>query len=360
MDNIDYTFKFSTELVVVTLSLFIIGINFAGAKSLDAFNSSLFSKLLSYHPQRNIALYNTSTAVKTVVSHDSNTLSANPIKVVLASQNFDSTSADGNSTDTLVANNTIEKQDPASVDQMIADQIKVYDTVPGDTMASIAAKYGISVDTIKWANNLSSDQIKPGWNLVILPVSGVLHKVTANDTLPDIAKKFHADINQIISYNGLEDDSDTQDGQLLIIPGGSIPAPVVAAAPRVVRNVVRGKIVYEPVPDDITDYSGGSDHTFPYGQCTYYASKLRGGVPWGGNAKDWLRNAAAYGAIIGQTPKVGAIVVTTENRRYGHVAIVKAVESGRFLITEMNYKGRGIIDERWLDNDSGVIRGFIY
>lgn len=360
MDNIDYTFKFSTELVVVTLSLLIIGVNFAGAKSLDAFDSSLFSKLLSYHPERNIALYNTTTAVKTVVSHDSNVFTSSPIKTVLASQSFDPSAPDTTSTDTLISNNTIVKQDPDSVDKMIADQIKVYDTVPGDTLASIAAKFGISTNTIKWANNLSSDQIKPGWNLVILPVSGVLHKVTANDTLPDIAKKFHADINQIISYNGLEDDSDSQDGQLLIIPGGSIPAPVVPKPTKVVKNIVRGKIVFEPVPDDITDYSGGTDHVFPWGQCTWYASKLRGGVPWGGNAKAWLTNAAAYGAKIGSTPKVGAIVVTTENRRYGHVAIVKAVEAGRFLITEMNYKGRGIIDDRWIDNDSGVIRGFIY
>lgn len=360
MDRIDYTFKFSTELVVVGLSLFIIGVNFAGAKALNSFNGSLFSKLLSYHQDRNPLLYTKTTSVKTVVAED-NGSPINPIKVALASDNFNSDTTDTTTGDPIIDNNTIVRQNPVTVDKLIADQIKVYQTQQGDTLQSISAKYGISVDTIKWANNLNSDTIKPGWDLVILPVSGVVHTVTNNDTLPDIAKKYNVDINQIISFNGLADDSDTQPGQLLIIPGGTItPPPTPKPQPqKVIKDVVKGKVVYEPIPSGVQDF-GGSDHIFPYGQCTYWASKLRGGVPWGGNANQWLANARAYGAKEGNAPMVGAIVVTSESRRYGHVAIVKQVDAGRFLVSEMNYKGRGVVDERWIDSSSSVIRGFIY
>lgn len=360
MDRIDYTFKFSTELVVVTLSLLVIGVNAAGASTLSSFNSNMFGRLLTYHPKQNIGLYNKTTTVNTVIAQGNGFISSASAKIVLAAENFQGSAVGANAENSAISDSRIVKPNPADIEALIADQIKVYDTQPGDTLSSIAERFGISTNTIIWANNLPNSNIKPGWNLVILPTNGVLRKVTNNDTLGDIAKKFKADVGRIISYNGLEDESDIEPGQLLIIPDGSVaPSPVVAAKPSI-KHVVGGKVVYEPVSSDITDFSSLPDHIFPWGQCTWYASKLRGGVPWGGNAKNWMTNAKAYGAKIGQTPVVGAIVQTTENRRYGHVAIVKQVNGNSFLITEMNYTGLGRISERWLELGNPVIRGFIY
>lgn len=360
MDRIDYTFKFSTELVVVTLSLLVIGVNAAGASTLSSFNSNMFGRLLAYHPKQNIGLYNKTTTVNTVIAQGNGFISSASAKIVLAAENFQGSAVGASAENSAISDTRIVKPSPADIEALIADQIKVYDTQPGDTLASIATKFGISTNTIIWANNLPNSNIKPGWNLVILPTNGVLRKVTNNDTLGDIAKKFKADVGRIISYNGLEDESDIEPGQLLIIPDGSVaPSPIIAAKPSI-KYVVGDKVVYEPVSSDITDFSNLPDHIFPWGQCTWYASKLRGGVPWGGNAKNWMTNAKAYGAKIGQTPVVGAIVQTTENRRYGHVAIVKKVEGSRFFITEMNYTGLGRISERWLELGNPVIQGFIY
>lgn len=75
-------------------------------------------------------------------------------------------------------------------------RITQYIVQPGDTLSSIAAKYSsedrvITVDTIMWANNLTSNStLKPGMKLDIPPVSGVLHTVKKGDTLESIAKEY--------------------------------------------------------------------------------------------------------------------------------------------------------------------------
>lgn len=365
MERLDYAFKFSTELVVITFSLIIIGINAAGADNLEGFNKNLISKFLTYHPKMNLALYSKTTTIKTVVDNQQSTfIPSASAHITLASETLDNKPATllaAVEDVSLITNNTIEKENLDSVRGLIAEQIKVYDTVSGDTLQSIANKFGISTDTLIWANNLPNNTIKPGWNLVILPTSGVLHKVTNNDTLPDIAKKYSANIEQIISYNNLADDSDIDPGDLLIIPGGIVPTPIKPKP--AVKHLVNNKIVYEPSPGGIEDL-GNKGHIFPWGQCTYWVAKKfqeKGGyIPWGGNAKNWLANSKAYGAASGMEPVVGAIAVTNENKRYGHVAYVIAVDGDRFKITEMNYKGKGIITERWLNINASVFLGFIY
>lgn len=365
MDRLDYTFKFSTELVVVTLSLIVIGFNSFGSAHLASANN-LFTRLLAYHPEQNPNLYAKTTTIRTVIAQDRSVIIPSAsAQVVLASTDVQTTQPANldNQSDSIINNNTIQKENPDSVKKMIADQIKVYDTVSGDTLQSVAKKYNISTQTIVWANNLPNDNLKPGWNLVILPTSGVLHKVTNNDTLGDIAKKYHADINQIISYNGLQDENDINPGDLLIIPGGTVATPAPAAPKKAaVKHVLAGgKVVYEPA-QSVEDYSGGTDHIFPWGQCTYYASLKRGGVPWGGNAKNWLSNARAYGASTGNVPVVGAVVVFSGSgySRYGHVAYVESVNGSEFTISEMNYGGVGKITYRTLTIGEGGIKGFIY
>lgn len=360
MDKVDYTFKFSTELLVSALCLFLIALNTSGSLTLKRFNnSSLFSRELSYHPKMNTSLSNKSMSVETIVEHGQGGIIAQAsAKIVLAAEEADTDPQQPPqpSEQTAISGNTIAKSNPSNVRALILDQIKVYDTQNGDTIQGIAAKFGINSNTIVWANNLPSRKIKPGWNLLILPLNGVLHTVTDNDTLPDIAKKFKADESRIISYNNLADENDINPGDILIIPDGSVPAPP-KPKPAVKRSI-KGKVFYEDAPESIQELKG-RPHRFPKGQCTYYVAQRRQ-VTWGGNAKMWLANASALGAQTGKTPVRGAIVVTTDNRRYGHVAIVEKVEGDSFLISEMNYKGRGVITNRWLNAADSTVRGFIY
>ena len=367
MDRIDYTFKFSTELIVAALSLIMVVISATSGNTglANADTKNLFERELSYRPATNEQLYNKNTSIRTVVTAGNGLIASASAQVVLASDQFTDPQSDpaGKTQDSIISNNAIVADDVDNIRGAIANQIQSYPVQSGDTLAGLAQKFGISINTIVWANNLSAGStLKPGETLTILPVDGIIHKVTNNDTLPDIAKAFHADINQIISFNGLADDQDINPGDLIIIPGGIVPAPPKPSAPPtpVVKHVVKGKTVYEPV----VNLAPGSGHLFPGGQCTYYVAFRRAAlgeaVSWGGNAKAWLANAEAAGVQTGSTPTPGAIVVTNESRRYGHVALVEAIQGDQILVSEMNFYKKWEIDQRLIKIGSGVIRGYIY
>ncbi len=118
--------------------------------------------------------------------------------------------------------------------------ITTYVVQEGDSISQIAASYGVSVDTILWANGLTrKSAIKPGTTLVILPVSGVRHTVRKGETLASIARSFGADADDIASYNGVDTSTGLIVGTSLIIPGGEVIAPVVK---KVVTTKVPAKI----------------------------------------------------------------------------------------------------------------------
>jgi len=104
-------------------------------------------------------------------------------------------------------------------------EIEDYTVQNGETLSSIAKKFGISVDTIKWANDLTNDSIKPGQTLKILPVTGVSHIVKSGETLDSIAKKYEAEPQAILDFpfNDVPDDFSLRVGQVLIVPDGVKP-----------------------------------------------------------------------------------------------------------------------------------------
>ena len=110
--------------------------------------------------------------------------------------------------------------DVATDDTLTAsDQISVYVVKAGDTLPVIADMFGVSVNTIIWANDLTRGQaLTPGQTLVVLPISGISYTVKSGDTLSSIAKKFKADADEIGKYNGLEMDSTLSVGDTVIIP----------------------------------------------------------------------------------------------------------------------------------------------
>jgi len=102
--------------------------------------------------------------------------------------------------------------------EIIEREITKYMVESGDTLDKIAQKFGISQDTIRWANNLQGSTIQPGKELIILPVSGVLHVVRKNDTLSEIASWYRADMKDIMMFNDLALTERIVVGDLLIIP----------------------------------------------------------------------------------------------------------------------------------------------
>ncbi|MFA6522027.1 MAG: peptidoglycan DD-metalloendopeptidase family protein [Patescibacteria group bacterium] len=103
------------------------------------------------------------------------------------------------------------------------DSVETYTVQSGDTLSIIAEKFGITLNTLLWANSLTvRSVIRPGSTLKILPVTGVSHTVKSGDTLTRIASKYKADAAQILAYNKLASANDLTVGETLIIPGGEI------------------------------------------------------------------------------------------------------------------------------------------
>ncbi len=101
--------------------------------------------------------------------------------------------------------------------------IQSYTVKDGDSISEIADSFGVSVNTILWANNLTAKSIiKPGMTLIVLPVSGVQYTVKKGGTLSDVAKIFNADIDEIATINGIDPDATLAAGTELIIPGGKL------------------------------------------------------------------------------------------------------------------------------------------
>lgn len=112
------------------------------------------------------------------------------------------------------------------------DNVVTYIVRPGDTISSIANKFDVSIDTIRWQNDLKSiDAIKPGDKIEVPPVTGMVHKVKRGETVYSIAKKYDVTAQQIINwpFNTYSNDESFElaAGQVLIVPDGVKPAEVL-------------------------------------------------------------------------------------------------------------------------------------
>ena len=127
--------------------------------------------------------------------------------------------ADNSGADTLVSN-------------LPKGEVTEYRVVEGDTISSIAVKFGVTIDTIMWENSLKSvDAIKPKQILKILPVTGVRYKVKRGETIYSIAKAHQVDAQNIIDYpfNTFSNDETfaLSAGQELLIPDGIKPKEII-------------------------------------------------------------------------------------------------------------------------------------
>lgn len=231
-----------------------------------------------------------------------------------------------------VAENTI-----VSKPQVLSSPIKTkYDiqthTVQaGDDLGSLANKYGITSDSIKWSNNLNSSTLRAGTTLLIPPITGIVHTVTGTDTPSLLARKYNANEQQIIVFNDAEVNG-IQVGEKVVIPNGTVTAPI---APVYVAPAYSGPTAA------VYGFNG-----YYYGFCTWYVANRRAelGRPVPSNLGDawtWDDIAGRVGMSVNHNPAVGAAIVTSSNRNPGHVAIVEIVnEDGSVWISEMNSSGQ--------------------
>ncbi len=143
-----------------------------------------------------------------------------------------------------------------------APAISVYTVKTGDTISSIAQKFGIKQNTLLWANEMTvKSTLKVGQSLVILPINGIQYTVKKNDTISGIAKKFKADEEEILYFNDLENAAAIQPGVELIIPDAEpTPAKTAPAAKPAVKEVKKTTQATVKAPNPVSAFSEKDTH----------------------------------------------------------------------------------------------------
>jgi len=274
------------------------------------------------------------------------TIAANPLDQVSSADiavnvarmaNMPEAVATANDAESLDGQLSISETNNTIVDkpQLVATALKsrkdiiAYTTVAGDSVTSLAAKFNVTSNTIRWSNGLTGDAIAVGKVINVLPgVNGIIYTVKTGDTPDTLATRYSASKDQIVAYNDAEIGGLTADEQI-IIPGAS-----------------------QPVTQTTSSYYSGfsfgtsaiyGSNGYDYGFCTWYVANRRAQlgrpVPSNlGNAYSWYVLAQAAGLPTGLTPQVGAVMVNTGG---DHVAVVEAVnDDGSFWISEMNSYGQ--------------------
>lgn len=102
-----------------------------------------------------------------------------------------------------------------------------YTVKSGDSLWSISRKFGITVDELKSANNLSSNLLNVGQNLIIpgkeAQATGDEYVVKKGDTLYSIARKYNTSVDNLKSINNITTDS-LAIGQIIKLPSTSSTA----------------------------------------------------------------------------------------------------------------------------------------
>jgi murein DD-endopeptidase MepM/ murein hydrolase activator NlpD len=212
--------------------------------------------------------------------------------------------------------------------QTVPDRISVYVVRPGDTLSEIADMFGVSVNTIIWANDLSgANSTHPGDTLVILPISGIKRTIVKGDTLASIAKKYGADATEIAQFNGLDPQAPLALDSTIIIPGAEVTqvSSPAKAAPKKTTSLAKSK---EP-------YLGGSGAV----QAGYYSNPLPGfRITQGIHGWNGVDFGAPRGTPIHATAN-GTVIVARNNGGwnggYGNYVVITHANGTQTLYAHM-------------------------
>jgi len=214
--------------------------------------------------------------------------------------------------------------------------LTTYTALEGDTASSIASKFSITAQTVKWANNLTNESVAAGTNLTIPVVDGVVYTVRSGDNVNDLANRYGSTASQILGQNNLDV---LVPGETILIPGGVLPTnerPGYVTPRPVVSSSAWGSYSYS-----LSIGTTRAGNNYSYGYCTWYAYNRRVelGLPAYrslGNANTWDDRARAAGITVSRIPRAGAIF-QTDAGYYGHVGIVESVNAdGTINISDMN------------------------
>jgi len=198
-------------------------------------------------------------------------------------------------------------------DNTSSDQISLYTVRKGDTIPAVAKMFGVTPNTIYWANDLKAGAaIKPDQVIIILPITGIKYTVKKGDTVDLLAKKFKSDVGDIVSFNSVDTAVGLTIGQEIIIPNAEVE--VVAAKATKTKS---GK-----TPPNSSSKSSSSDTT------GYFKRPINGGIKTqgihGNNGIDLASFGGANIPILAAAD--GTVIISRSggwNGGYGNYIVIK-------------------------------------
>ncbi|TSC56067.1 MAG: Peptidase M23 [Parcubacteria group bacterium Gr01-1014_18] len=269
--------RFGTHIAVIFIAIFVISHNLqaGSAESILAADRMIYS-IFSGGSEDEII----TDRAQTIAPYNPKISMANAVGVsyVLEATDFEQNIMEALPS-TMAGGNTLLKpiisDDQESIQkQRLLEDIETYTVQDGDTFSSIAAEFGISINTILWENRLRlKDYIKPGQVLTILPTSGIRHTVKRGENMSKIASKYDVDAENILEFNQIASADAIQIGQKLIIPEGSplplpvAPTPIKKLAEKILNikpttkpKLIAGGMIW-PAPGRVITQSWSWKHT---------------------------------------------------------------------------------------------------
>lgn len=263
---------------------------------------------------------------------------------------------------------------------------------PGETLGILAERHSTTVEELKEINNLEDeDLIIAHENLLVERVDDSnnveenkteeTYVVQSSDTLGSIADKYGVDYKDIMRWNNLETDFILTGEELIIyfvepevVEETIVEQPVVeevsydysnetnnnvAQAAEIDYNIYdniysSNETYVENTNNNQTQYASspsydGSYNPYPAGECVTHAFDRRAQLGKGvsgswGNASNWASAASSQGYEVNNSPSQGAIIQTGAYQNgsgwAGHVGVVESVNNdGSITISESNWNG---------------------
>jgi murein DD-endopeptidase MepM/ murein hydrolase activator NlpD len=236
--------------------------------------------------------------------------------------------------DSYVTSATTNSDSTLNTSKPASNEITTYKVKSGDTVISIAKDNGISPNTIIWANNLKKDaKLTIGQNLLILPISGISHKIVSGDTLQAIALKYHGDAQEIAAFNDLGN-SKLQIGDVVVIPDGegpiSKPPTVAKTSTSVVKSVASAALGIGIAQADIEVPTSSG----------YYMRPIAGGIRTQGiHGNNGVDLADACGTPI-YASAAGEVIVSKSDGEwdggYGNYVVISHSNGSQTLYAHMS------------------------
>lgn len=205
-------------------------------------------------------------------------------------------------------------------------QASIYVVREGDTLSEVAEMFGVTVDTIVWANDIEGGSISPEDVLIILPTSGVRHEAEEGDTIASIAERYDVSVEDIREYNQLESNDDLAVGAIIDVPGGEMPSQTPAETTSTANVQVAGGNAVTPA--QTTSVGSG-----------YFAHPVPGSVV---TQRAHGYNAVDFGAGTGSSVMASASGRVTKsinagwNGGYGKFIVIQHANGTETLYSHLN------------------------